>query len=134
MPEKTLVVFTFHSVRMTKERRGSQSWVLSLTKARQCRYVVCTRNRYFPHALPHQRAEARERHGAAFLVGKITTVERSPDPNSPGRYVVRFDEYAVLDPPEYDVWPGFQNPVWYVNDIRELGIDPDALCWQKLPD
>ena len=47
---------------------------------------------------------------------------------------MRFDEYAILDPPEYDVWPGFQNPVWYVDDIRELGIDPEALCWQRFPD
>ena len=60
----------------------------------------------------------------------------SPDPKSPERYIVRFDEYALLDPPKDDVWPGFQNPVWYVDDIRELGLYPEALegCWQRLPD
>ena len=135
MPDKTLVVFTFRSVRMAIEHRGSRSWALSPDNAQRCTYIVCTRNRYYPDALPYERAEARERHGAAFLVGKITTVEGSPDPKSPERYIVRFDEYALLDPPKDGVWPGFQNPVWYVDDIRELGIDPEALdgSWQRLP-
>lgn len=96
-------------------------------------YIVCTRNRYHPGALPHERAEARERHGAAFLVGKVTTVGQSPDPRFPDRHIVRFDEYAILDP-QPTVWPGTRNPVWYVDDIRELGIDPQALDWQRFPD
>ena len=133
MPDKTLVVFTFRSIRMTSEHRGSRSWTLSPDNARRCTYIVCTRNRYYRHALPHERAEAPERHGAAFIVGKVTTVEPSPDPKSPDRYIVRFDEYAILDPQPI-VWPGFQNPVWYVDDIKELGIDPETLDWQRLPD
>lgn len=32
---------------------------------------------------------------------------------------------------EKPIWPGHQNPVWYVDDIREVGIDPDALDWKK---
>ena len=31
-------------------------------------------------------------------------------------------------------WPGFQNPVWYVDDLMELGIDPETLDWQRIAD
>ena len=71
-----------------------------------------------------------EEHGAAFLVGKITAVEQSPERDD--RYIVRFEEFAVLDPLSV-IWPGHRNPVWYVEDIRTLGIDPDKLNWQPLP-
>lgn len=133
MSDSALVVFTYHPVSKILKKRGSQSWVLNPHNAQQCTYVVCTRNRYHSDALPHERAEARERHGAAFLVGKVTTVEQSPDPRFPDRYIVRFDEYAILEP-QTTVWPGFQNPVWYVDDIKDLGIEPDTLNWQLLPD
>ena len=50
----------------------------------------------------------------------------------PGRHVVRFDEYAILDPQPI-AWPGHQNPVWYVENIKDLGIVPDNLNWVAIP-
>lgn len=79
------MVFTFRPICTVFEDRGSRSWALSPDNVRQCTYLVCTRNRYYRDALPHERAKARERHGAAFLVGKITTVKGSPDRKSPER-------------------------------------------------
>ncbi len=61
---------------------------------------------------------AQEQHGAAFMVGKITIVE--PSRELPDPYVVRFDEYALLDPQPV-VWPSVLSPVWYVADIGQLG-------------
>ena len=65
------------------------------------------------------------------MVGRITIVE--PSPERPDRHIVRFNEYALLDP-QPDVWPGARNPVWYVDDITSLGIEPDALHWLAIPD
>ena len=133
MSDSAVVVFTYHPISKLLEKRGSQSWALSPDNAQHRTYIVCTRNRYFPRVLPHERAQARERHGAAFLIGRITTVEQSPDARFPDRHIVRFDKYAILDP-QPTIWPGFQNPVWYVDDLKELGIDPKAQDWQLLPD
>ena len=64
------------------------------------------------------------------MVCNISTVE--PSPERPDRYIVRFDEYAIVDIP--DVWPGARNPIWYVEDIASLGIEPTKLDWLALPD
>jgi hypothetical protein len=92
-------------------------------------YLVCARNRYFAGAEPGVQAAAPEAHGAAFLVGKTTTVEPAPDDER--RFIVRFSEYADLDPQPV-IWPGHRNPVWYVDDVQTLGIDPDGLSWQPM--
>src|SRR5438552_980248 len=113
MTDRTIVVFTYRPVSMILAEGGSQAWALKPGNARRCRYIVCTRNRYFAGAGPEVQAAATEEHGAAFLVGKITTVE--PSPAREDRYIVRFDEYAVIDPQPI-VWPGARNPVWYVED------------------
>ena len=128
MADRTLMVFTRRSVQTMLAERGSRAWALSAERARHCTYIVCTRNRRHSEAGPDDREAAREEHGAAFLVGRISVVE--PTPDRPGRYVVRFDEYAILDPQPV-VWPGARNPVQYVDDIGELGIDPDKLNWTK---
>ncbi|MDE0371010.1 MAG: hypothetical protein OXI73_00470 [Rhodospirillales bacterium] len=70
------------------------------------------------------------RHGAAFVVGRITKVE--PSPHNRNRFIVCFNEYAILDT-QSAVWPGHQNPIWYVPDIRQLGINPDTLAWIAIP-
>jgi hypothetical protein len=115
---------------MILDEGGSQAWALSPANARRCKYIVCTRNRYFPDAKAEVQAAAQEEHGTAFLVGRITTVEPSPERND--RFIIRFDEYAILDPAPV-VWPGARNPVWYVEDIRELGIDPNVVDWRPMP-
>jgi hypothetical protein len=128
MTDKTIVVFTYRSHSMMLQEGGSQAWALKPASARRCKYIVCTRNRYFAGAGPDEQAAATEEHGAAFLVGKVTAVEPAPDRED--RYIIRFDQYAVLPHPQQVVWPGHQNPIWYVEDVRELRIDPDKLNWQ----
>lgn len=130
MTDSALVVFTYRSQPTLLAERGSQAWALNPSNALRRTYLVCTRNRYFANASPEEQSAAREEHGAAFIVGKISTVE--PSPERPDRYIVRFDEYAVLH--KRDVWPGARNPVWYVEDIAALGIDPTKLNWLALPD
>jgi len=134
MSDRTIVVFTHQSCPMMLKEGGSQAWALNPASARRCKYIVCTRNRHFAGAGPKDQAAAVEEHRAAFLVGKVTTVEPAPD-RGDRYYVIRFDQYAVLPDPVKDVWPGHQNPIWYVEDIRELelGIDPDKLNWQPMP-
>lgn len=124
MPKDVLVVFTFKHIQTILNDGGTQSWALKPGNARRCRYVVCTRNRYHEGAGP-------EEHGAAFLIGKVSTVETSP--NRPDRFIVRFDEYALLDPQPV-VWPGARNPVWYVDSLSDLQIDEGALQWQPVPE
>lgn len=132
MTGRALVVFTYRSIATILDERGSQAWSLNAGNARRCTYIVCTRNRYFAGAGPDEQAAAQEEHRAAFLVGRITIVE--PSPERPDRHIVRFNEYAILDPQPV-LWPGARNPVWYVDDIRKsLGIDPDALHWLAMPD
>jgi hypothetical protein len=133
MPDKTIVVFTARSIPVMLKERGSQAWALKPASVRRCKYIVCTRNRYFKGVGPEEQAAATEEHGAAFLVGKVTTVEPAPD--RADRYIIRFDQCAVLPDPKKDVWPGHQNPIWYVQDIRQqLDIDPDKLNWQPMPE
>ena len=129
MPEDTLMVFTYRSKQSILEERGAQAWVLDPVRARRCSYIVCTRNRSFPDADLAKQEGATEPHGAAFLIGRITTVERSPE--IPGRYIVRFDKYATLTSQEV-TWPGSQNPVRYVKDINKLGIRPHTLEWRPV--
>ena len=131
MTQKPLVVFTYRPKHTILDERGSQAWALSPANARRCTHLVCTRNRYFPDASPEEQSAAQEEHGAAFLVGKITTVE--PSPERPDRYIVRFDEYADLDPQPI-VWPGARNPVWYPEDMEQLGIHVDMLTWSTILD
>jgi len=134
MPDRTIVVFTYRSRSMMLQEGGSQAWALKPASARRCKYIVCTRNRYFAGAEPEEQAAATEEHGAAFLVGKVTAVEPWPGRDEKARYIIRFDQYAVLPDPVKDVWPGHQNPIWYVEDIRKLDIDPDKLNWQPMPE
>ena len=132
MPEDTLMVFTYRSLKSILEDGGAQAWVLDPERAQQCTYIVCTRNRHFRDPDPVKQNGAVERHGTAFLIGRITTVGRAPDDCK--RYIVRFDEYATPAPEAFPLakWPGTQNPVRYVKDIAKLGIDPDTLDWQAV--
>lgn len=128
MAANTIVVFTYRHKGEIIEEGGSQAWALNPSSASRCTYLVCTRNRYHEGAGPEQ-------HHSAFLVGKITTVEIAPESKdnqkAPFRYIVRFDEYAVIDPPRPEVWKGERNPVRYINDIADLGIDVSTLKWVR---
>jgi hypothetical protein len=124
----TLVLFTWEPRSMILKQGGSRAWSLKPANARRCSYIICTRNRYFADAEPGVQAAAPEEQGAAFLVGKISAIEPAPDNRN--RYVIRFSEFADLDPQPV-IWPGHRNPVWY-NDIRTFGIDPENLNWQSM--
>ena len=92
MPEDVLMVFTYRSLKSILKDGGAQAWVLDPERAQRCTYIVCTRNRHFPDADPVKQNGAVERHGTAFLIGRITTVEDAPDfpRGCPRRYIVRF--------------------------------------------
>jgi hypothetical protein len=122
MSDKTIVVFDFRPISTILELGGSQAWSLKPVNAARCRFLVVVRNRYHGNARPEP-----EPHGTPILVGKNLKVERWPD--APGRFIVRFGEFALVES-ETPIWPGNRNPVWYIPDIHEIGIDPAALNWQ----
>lgn len=104
---------------------GSQSWVLNLQRARQCHYVVCAWNPSGEYAQPN----ANLRHGEAYLVAPITSVEPTDDPHEPkDRYIVRFSDYAI-PPSQKIVWGGMRNPVSYTT-LTALGLDPSTLTFE----
>jgi hypothetical protein len=127
MTSRTIMVFTYRHITTILAEGGSQAWKLNPNSASRCTYIVCTRNRYREGAGP-------EEHHSAFLVGKITNIEVSPEYGGVGavRYIVRFDEYALIDPPLKEAWKGDHNPVRYVDDIADLGIDVSSLKWKRL--
>ena len=128
MSKDAIVVFTAKSVERILAEGGSSAWRLRPRRARQCDYVVCTRN---AHAFWGQ---GTEDHHSAFLVGKVRdVVPCSPTPEnneSPEhRYSIEFSEYARVNIP--DVWKGDRNPIKY-ESIEELGIDPSTLSWETV--
>lgn len=120
---QTIVVFTAKTVEQILAEGGTSAWRLDRNHARARTYVVCTRN---AHA---DWAKGPEAHRSAFLVGKISDVV--PAPKRPKRFLIEFSEYALIDVP--DVWKGDRNPVKYVKDLDELGIDPLSLKWTPVP-
>jgi hypothetical protein len=118
MTKEVVAVFTYRTKEEIISSRGSEAWALNPQNAQRCRYLVCTRNRY-----THPADSGPEEHGAAFLVGKVSLVE--PSPERPDRYIIRFNEYALLDPQPV-VWPGSRNPVWYLDNLPSLQIDESS--------
>jgi hypothetical protein len=123
MSDKAAVVFTAKSIKRILNEGGTSSWRLDRNHARQCDYAVCTRN---AHA---NWVEGSEAHRAAFLIGKVSEVVPAPD--TKGRYLIKFSEYALMNLP--DAWKGDRNPVKYAG-MKELGIDPAKLKWQPMPE
>ena len=123
MPDEAAVVFTYKSIETIINEGGTSSWRLDRNHARQCAYVICTRN------AKAERVEGLEAHQSAFLMGKVKDVV--PAPNYAGRYLIRFSEYAQVNIP--DVWQGDRNPVKYAT-LEELGIDASTLSWEPMPD
>ena len=65
---------------------------------------------------------------ALFLSDGVSGIKPAPAPES-NRFVIVFDSYADLSLP--DTWTGDRNPVAYT-DLKTLGINPDALEWERL--
>jgi hypothetical protein len=130
MTRQATVVLTAKSVERIIEEGGTSSWRLDRNHARLCPYAVCTRNAYADWV------EGSEPHHAAFLIGRVSDVvpAAATEENQTGtkaRYLIRFSQFARVNIPE--VWKGDRNPVSY-RSLEELGIDPDALTWEDMPE
>ena len=124
MLRTAIAVLTFKSREHILSVGGTCSWALNRANARKFEFVVCTRN------ANTRDAEGPEAHATAFLVGRISDVDLSPE--NPERWLIRFSEYAAVD--VAGVWgKGWRNPVRYTS-MEDLGIDPDTLDWQPMPD
>jgi hypothetical protein len=120
-----LLLFTSRNIDQLLRDGGSQAWVLNLQRARECRYVVCAWNPRGEYAQPN----VNLRHGEAFLVAPISSIEPAAPPEPEGRYIVRFTEYAVPNESKL-VWNGQRNPVAY-STLTQLGFDSKALAFAR---
>lgn len=124
MPRAAIAVLTFKSREHILSVGGTCSWALNRANARKFEFAVCARN------ANTREAEGPERHATAFLVGRISDVV--PSPERPERWLIQFSEYAIADIP--NVWgKGWRNPVRYTC-MEDLGMDPDTLDWQPMPE
>jgi hypothetical protein len=137
--DAAVIVFTFKSIERLMREGGTSSWHLNRNNAKQCAYVVCTRNTKRDDAAdlledPAQLDDApkTEAHRSAFLVGKISNIVLCPrhGDEKPQRYLIQFSEYARVT--VLDAWKGDRNPVRY-GTLKELGIDPSTLKWEPMP-
>jgi hypothetical protein len=122
--DSVIEVLTWWSVDQLVEEGGSGNWVVDRVKARKCEFLVCCRNAH------HKETAGPEPHGSAFLIGRISDVVASPRPN---RWIVKFDEYALVN--IKDVWQRYgrsRNPTRYT-DLQTLGIDVSKLEFRPVP-
>jgi|TARA_B100001964_G_C13990799_1_gene490552 hypothetical protein len=133
----TILVFTFKPVGYMLEVGGSGNWVLNPKEAMKCKYVVCSRNRYY-HGTTSEILEGikpgQENHQMGFLIATIKDVVPVQDiypEEKRRRWVILFDRYAIIS--EEHLWDGSRNPVAYRN-IKDLGIDPDSLEFKEVPE
>jgi hypothetical protein len=121
-----LLLFTSRNVDQLLRDGGSQAWVLNLQRARECRYIVCAWNPRGEYAQPN----VNLRHGEAFLIAPISSIEPAATPEPEGRYIVRFTEYATPQEAKL-VWNGQRNPVAY-STLTQLGFDSKALSFAPI--
>jgi hypothetical protein len=120
---RAIVAFTAEAIDEIIANAGSQSWAVNKDRARKHEYLVCTRNAH------NELTDGSERHGSAFLVGKISDVVVAPSPKRPneiGRSMIKISEYAEIDVPK--TWGGWRNPIRYTT-LEALGIDPATLAF-----
>lgn len=110
--ENTILTYTRNDLEYIKTKGCDDSWVLGVSRAESCKYLVCCHSR-----------GAKQRN--AFLVGLISKTV----PVGEKRRAIYICEYASIDVP--NVWAGWQNPVRYTT-LEELGIDPSTLKFEKL--
>lgn len=123
--ENTVVVFTAKSLETILSEGGSQAWKLDPSRAKKCEWVVCTQNAHNYEDY----ADGNEPHSSAFLVGRISRISPSTDPDVGGRWKIEFSEYARIS--QADVWAGDRNPVRYAN-LGALGVNIDAANFEKV--
>jgi hypothetical protein len=122
---KCVVVFTNRGVGRLLDEGGSQAWKLDPDRVRKLTYLVCVQNR-------NDGDWGRPTHeqGEGFLIGKISSVEKSPESETGHRYIIKFDEYAEISVPKlWEKLGGLRNPVHYLNDLEKY-VDVDRLEWK----
>ena len=120
MAQTAIVVFTARSLDEILRDGGSRDWRLDADRARNCKYLVCTQNRrntdFGAPTAPH---------GAAFLIGRISGVVRSPD--DPARWLIKISEYIeCVVPNTWGKSGHLRYPVWYTT-LEDLSIDLTTL-------
>ena len=121
MENDVIALFTTKSVQACLDLGGTQSWALNPANAKSCRYAVLCRN-------PDADWGGKEMHRTAFLIGRISPV--IPSTERPGRWMLTFDEYALIDKPE--VWKDWRNPVRYTT-LAKLGISLAEIKFKPMP-
>src|SRR5450759_1666385 len=121
---KALAVFTNRGLSRLLQEGVTQAWVLNAENAKKMTYVVCTQNRN-----DGEWGEPTHEQGQGFLIGKISSVDPSPEGRE-GRYIVRFSEYAEINKPK--MAHDWRNPVRYI-DLETFGIDPTKLDFKPMP-
>ena len=124
MAHTAIVVFTARNLRWILADGGSQAWRLDPDRARRTDYLVCTQNRHNTGF-----GDPAAPHGAAFLLGRISDVVRSPERSD--RWLIKIQDYCPL-PNIQNVWGGWRYPLRYAT-LEELGIDPARFSFQPLP-
>jgi hypothetical protein len=118
----TIHVLTSRDLPRLLDDGGSGNWVLDPTRARQCRYLVCSWNRLGEHARLGNDLDHKE----GFLVATIGGIVPS---NEPGRRLIQFDSYAEIRIP--NLWPGLRNPITYTS-LGHLKINPAELTFTRI--
>lgn len=123
MTDEVIMVFTAKSLETCLKVGGTQSWVVDRAHARRCKYAVLCRNAFTDWG------DGREPHGTAFMIGRVSDVVTSTEKE--GRWLVKFDEYARLDLPDF--WKGMRNPVRYTT-LEELSLSLDNVRFEAMPE
>ena len=118
----TIHVLTSRDLPRLLDDGGSGNWKLDPTRARHCRYLVCSWNRLGEYARLANDLDHKE----GFLVATIAGIVPS---NEPGRRLIQFDTYAEIRTP--NLWPGLRNPVTYTS-LDALNIDPEILAFTSI--
>ncbi len=121
--EDTIVIFTGKGSPSFARDGGSRAWKLNIARASGARYAVICHHKHSVYK------DFDGEHGKAWLVAKVTGI--TPDIETAGRWLVRFDEYAEIDVPDF--WDGSRNPIRY-SKIDELPVNLEQLHWKHLAD
>lgn len=105
-----LMIFTSKQYDDIIELGGTGWWKVDPVKARKATHVVLVHN-----AHDRRRSGDPDRHGQSFMIATIRDVVQDED----GRWLVQFDEFATTD--AGIEWPGYRNPVTYVDSDEILG-------------
>ncbi|WP_116827506.1 hypothetical protein [Pseudomonas syringae] len=123
-----VVVYTCRGKDRILREGGSQAWRIDMSRASKRKFLVCVQNRN------ETWGQATADHQSAFLIAKISRIEKSTEKGSADRAIIKISEYAELSFP--DAWDGNRNPVAYKH-LRDFGIHTfedleESLSWTRL--